>query len=145
MKKINKTIEQFYAKPATRQELVKNTKTLIDIPTNVKEPKIIIKLGEIKKRHKFLLFKDKTNSQLYFVCLPIEKKANHRDISDFVRKLYKKDFQLLDGGYVHTEKNKLIVDGISDICEIGDRVIIEEMLKKKFPDIEIEVDLIKNS
>ena len=115
MKKISKTIEQFYAKPVTHQKLVKNIKTLVDVPIEVKDPKIIIKLGEIKKRHKFLLLKDTLNGQLYFICLPVEKKANHRDILEFAENLYNKDFQLLDGGYVHTENNKLIFDGLSDI------------------------------
>ncbi|MCK4967465.1 MAG: hypothetical protein KAS12_00290 [Candidatus Aenigmarchaeota archaeon] len=144
MGKINKTIEQFYTKPKTHQELVKNIKELTDVSISVEHPKIIIKLGEIKKRHKFLLLKDKANGQLYFICLPVEKKENHRDILEFAEKSYGKDFQLLDGGYVHTEDNKLIVDGISDIWVTGDREIIENILRKRFPDIEIEVEAIES-
>ena len=105
-------IEQFYKRPKSQEELVENMRTLKRLPADTSTPKVIIKLGDPRESHKFVFMEDE-DARKYVVCLPIGKKSMHTEITNFTRRLYKKDISVVGGGYMHTKENKLIIDGTS--------------------------------
>lgn len=135
---ITSKIEQFYKKPVTEEELVKNIRILKEIPEDVSDPKVVIKLGSPDRAHKFVFMEDDSGRQ-YVIALPIEKKAFHRDIANFSRKLYQKNLQVIGGGYIHRDGDNLVVDGTSGDYGEAPKEIVRDILKKKFPDLNIEV------
>lgn len=135
-------IERFYRKPRTHEELIENIRILKEIPEDASDPKVIVKLGSPEKSHKFVLMEDE-DGRKYLICLPIEVKAYHADIVEFATKLYGKKFTVKGGGFIHTEGEKLIVDGRSEAYGEAPKREVEEILKKKFPDLEIEARSLK--
>lgn len=140
---VTSKIEQFYKKPETQEELVKNMRILKEIPEDVSDPKVIVKLGSPDTGHKFVLMEDE-DKRHYVIALPIEKKAFHRDIANFSRKLYQKDLRVIGGGYIHTEGEKLVVDGTSGDFGEAPKNVVREILKRKFPDVDIEALSLKD-
>jgi len=130
-------IEQFYKKPETPEELAENMKILKEIPEDVTDPKVVIKLGSPEEAHKFVFMEDEDKRQ-YVIALPIDKKGWHAEIANFSRRLYKKDIHAIGGGYIHTEGDKLIVDGTSGSYGEAPKEAVRKILQKKFPDVEIE-------
>lgn len=137
-KKITKEVEKFYKKPETHQELVENMRILREIPEDKVEPKVIVKLGSPEKEHKFVYMKDDEDRE-YVMALPIEKKDYHRKIVSFAKKLYGKDLEVIGGGYIHTEKGKMVVDRSSGDYGVPPKNRVKEILMKKFPGLDIEV------
>lgn len=130
-------IEQFYQKPSTQEELVQSMKELRKISEDTTEPKVVVKLGASNESHKFVLMEDK-NSRQYVIALPIEKKKFHRDIENFSRRLFQKNLNVIGGGYLHTDEEKLIVSGTSDSYGEAPKSLVKEILERKFPDVTIE-------
>jgi hypothetical protein len=74
----------------------------------------------------------------YVIALPIDKKANHRDIVEFCKKLYKKDLKVLGGGFISTEGDKLIIEGESGDFGKADKTRVAEILQEAFPTLKVE-------
>lgn len=136
-------IDQFYKKPETQEELVENMRILKEIPEDVSDPKVIVKLGSPGTAHKFVLMEDE-DGRRYMIALPIEKKPSHRDIANFSRKLYQKDLRVIGGGYIHTDGEKLVIDGTSGDFGEAPKNTVKEILKRKFPDVDIEAFSLKD-
>lgn len=130
-------VEQFYREPQTQEELVENMRLLKEIPDSTSDPKVVIKLGDPHANHKFVHMKDEDGKQ-YVIALPIDKKPMHAQIANFARKIYKKDFQVIGGGYIHTEGDKLIVDGTSGSYGEAPKEAVGKILQETFPDLTIE-------
>lgn len=134
---ITSEIEQFYKKPENQEELVENIRILKEIPEDISDPKVIIKLGDPNKSHKFVFLEDE-DGRKYVIALPIDKKGMHAEIANFSRKLYKKDIHAIGGGYIHTEGGTLIIDGTSGSYGEAPKEAVREILQKKFPNVKIE-------
>jgi len=134
---ITSEIEQFYKNPENQEELVENMRILKEIPEDTSDPKVIIKLGDPNKSHKFVFLKDE-DGRKYVIALPIDKKGWHAEIANFSRKLYKKDIHAIGGGYIHTEGDTLVVDGTSGSYGEAPKEAVREILQKKFPNVKIE-------
>ena len=130
-------VEQFYRKPQTHEELVRNLRILREIPEDVSDPKVVIKLGSPERSHKFVLMKDE-EGRLYLIALPIEKMGFHAEIVYFAERLYGKKFEILGGGYIYTEGEKLIIADSSGSYGEAPKNLVRHILRKKFPDLEIE-------
>jgi|SRR6056297_2504889 len=137
IKEINQKVEKFYKKPENQEELQENIKTLKEIPEDKVEPKVVVKLGSPEKAYKFVYMKDGDNRE-YVIALPIEKKSHHKDIVEFSKKLYNKDLRVIGGGYIHTEDDKMIIDKSSGDYGFAPKEKVKEILKTKFPNVEIE-------
>ncbi len=138
IKEINEKVEKFYKKPETHEELVENMRVLKDIPEEKIEPKVIVKLGSPNDSHKFVYMKD-LDEREYVIALPIEKKSHHRKILEFAEKLYNKALVVVGGGYIHTEDDKMIIDQSSGDYGPAPKNRVKEILKEKFPNLEIEI------
>lgn len=136
-------IENFYKKPETHEELVENMRILKEIPEDITDPKVVIKLGNPEVPHKYVTMADGDKRE-YVIAMPIERKVNHRDIVELAEKLYEKSFSNISGGYISIEGNKLVIRGSSESFGRADNRHIAEILRKKFPDLEIEAkDVLK--
>lgn len=93
---VTEQAEQFYKKPVTREDMVKNMRIFKEIPEDTSDPKVVIKLGDPRKRHKFVFMEDEDKRQ-YVIALPIDKKEWHVDIVEFSRRLYGKNFHVIGG------------------------------------------------
>ncbi len=134
---LSSEIRRLYHKAVSQEELIQGMRILKEIPEDISDPKIIIKLGNVDKSHKFVFMEDE-DGRKYFIALPIEKKEMHSEIANFTRRLYKKDIHVIGGGYIHTEGDKLIIDGTSESYGEAPKNIIKEILQTKIPNMEIE-------
>ncbi len=134
---INDKIEQFYSKPESDEELSRRVGMIKDIPDDINTPKVLLKLGNPDHPDKFVHMKDE-DSRDYVIALPIEKRAYHRDIANFCRKLYDKDLKVLGGGWIKREGEKLVVYGESLGFGEADKDAVKDILAQAFPDLEIE-------
>src|SRR3989338_1380383 len=134
---LNEKIEQFYSKPESDEELVHSVGIIKDIPENIDTPKVLLKLGDPSRPDKFVHMKDEDQRD-YIIALPIEKRAFHRDIANFCRKLYGKDLKILGGGWIKNEEGKLVVYGQSQDFGEADKETVRNILSQAFPDVKIE-------
>lgn len=130
-------IEKFYKKPENQEELIENIRILKELPEDASDPKVIIKLGDPNESHKFVYMEDE-DGRKYVIALPIDKKCMHAEIANLSRRLYKKDIHAIGGGYIHTEGDKLIIDGTSGSYGEAPKNAVKEILQKKFPGLQIE-------
>lgn len=134
---LDEKIEQFYSKPESDEELSRRVGIIKDIPENINTPKVLLKLGDPSRPDKFVHMKDEDQRD-YVIALPIEKRAFHRDIANFCRKLYGKDLKVLGGGWIKNENGKLVVYGESQGFGEANKDAVKNILTQAFPDIEIE-------
>ncbi len=128
-------IKRLYSKPENQEELVDRTRILKEVPENLNTPKVIVKLGDPTKADKFIYMHDEEGRE-YVMALPIDKKDYHRQIANFARKLYGKDFKVDGGGYLSVRDNSLVVHGSSgSYGNFPVRVI--SILKEAFPNIDV--------
>ncbi|HKL17197.1 MAG TPA: hypothetical protein VJ900_02460 [Patescibacteria group bacterium] len=136
--KIEKNLEKFYKKPKNQEELIENMRVLKEIPEDILESKVIVKLGSPEKSHKFVYMQDDDGRE-YVMALPIEKKDYHRKIVKFAKKLYNRDLSVIGGGYIHTEDGKMIIDKASGDYGLAPKNRVKGILEQKFPNLEIEI------
>lgn len=128
-------IKRFYSKPENQDELVERTRILKEIPDDLDTPKVLVKLGDPAKADKFVYMHDNEGKE-YLIALPIDKMDYHRQIANFARKLYGKDFEVDGGGYLSVRDGSLVVHGSSgSYGEFPTRVI--SILKEAFPNVNI--------
>lgn len=135
---IEEKVEQFYDKPETDEDLEKRVGIIRGIPDNINTPKVLLKLGDPSRPDKFVHMRDEDGRD-YVIALPIEKRAYHRDIASFCRKLYNKELTVIGGGYTHAEGNKLIVHGKSVDFGEADKEKVGQILQEAFPDLKIQI------
>lgn len=137
------SVEQFFKKPSTRKELMRNMRKLRSIPKDIKEPKVVIKLGGPEKSEKsnvdLFVFMEAEDSQQYFVTLPRKRKKLYRDIVNFSKKFYKKDFNILATGFMVTKNKQLVVTRGPFGFGNAHKNNIEAILKGKFSDVDVVV------
>ena len=139
-----KKIEQFYKKPKTHEELVKNIKILKEIPESKDHPKVVIKLGNPKWEHKFVYMED-TEGRKYVITFPIEKFSYHARIRDFMDKLIQRETKnkvaikkVIGGGWVKLRGERLIIGKSSGDFGEAPKEEVAKILKEAFPEIEIK-------
>lgn len=124
-----------YNKPETQEELQERVHILKEIPDRIDTPKVLIKLGDPAKADKYVYMQDDEGRE-YVIALPIDKAEYHREIANFARKLYGKDFNVIGGGYLSVRDGKLIVHGSSgSYGEAPKRVV--SLVQEALPDIEV--------
>ena len=141
---MSERIKQFYEKPKTHEELVENIKKLTEIPESKDHPKVVIKLGDPEKEHKFVYMED-TEGRKYVIALPIEKFEYHRDIIKFMNKLVQRETKkrveierVRGGGWVKLRGERLIIGKSSGDFGEAPKEEVAGILKEAFPEIEIK-------
>ncbi len=140
---LNEQIEQFYSKPESDEELFRRVGIIRNIPENINTPKVLLKLGKPDKADKFVHMRDEDGRD-YVIALPITKRAYHRDIANFCRKLYHKNLKVLGGGWIENKDGKLVIFGQSQDFGEADKIVVRDILKQTFPDVEIEAKELAN-
>ncbi|QQR64504.1 hypothetical protein IPH92_02965 [Candidatus Kaiserbacteria bacterium] len=132
---LDEAVRQLYSKPENDEELVERVRILKEIPENLNTPKVLVKLGDPTKADKFIYMHDDEGKE-YLIALPINKMDYHRQIANFARKLYGKDFKVDGGGYLSVRDGNLVVHGSSgSYGNFPPRVV--SILKESFPDINV--------
>ena len=122
-------IEQ-YIKPSI------NTGDLETETLDENSPRVIIKLGDKKEKHKFILMEDETKIK-YLIALPIEDYPYHEDIYKFAKNLYKENLKVVGGGYIQNKNGQFIISGTSDKYGEADKDIVKEIIQTMFKDMKI--------
>lgn len=133
---LHKEIEDMYTKPEDSEELKVRIQEIKQIPENIDTPKVLLKLGEPSGEDKFVHMIDKEGRD-YVIALPVKKYGYHADIVNFARKIYKKEFDIKGGGWIHTEKGKITIDKTSQGYGEADKDFVKKILEKSFPDLEV--------
>lgn len=133
--------EQSYSKPENHDEMVENMKILRELPEDISDPKVVIKLGNPEIAHKYVTMKDEDGRE-YVIAMPIENKKFHHEIVALAEKLYQKKFSDISGGYINIDGDRLIVRGASEGYGRGDNKHVVEILQKKFPELKVEAKAI---
>ncbi len=140
---VTEKTEQFYKKPSTNEEAWENIKKLKEIHDPETKERVIIKLDDSRKNHKFVYMDDDKENK-YVVALPVNKYNMHPKICDLEEKLLKrwgkgeKIKKVFGGGWVTTRQGKLIISGKSDAFGEAPKEEVVEILKKAFPEVEVK-------
>ncbi len=128
-------IKRLYSKPENQEELADRVRILKEIPENLNTPKVIVKLGDPTKADKFVYMHDSDGKE-YVIAMPIDKMDYHRQIANFARKLYGKDFKVYGGGYLSVRDGSLVVHGSSgSYGNFPSRTV--SILREAFPNINV--------
>ncbi|MEI6553698.1 MAG: hypothetical protein WCO09_03955 [bacterium] len=130
------SVKKFHSKPENQEEMLENLRILKEIPEDISDPKVVIKLGDPSIPNKFISMTDEEGRE-YVIAMPLDRKAYHRDILALAEKLYQKEFSNVKGGYIITEGDSLVVNGSSEGFGKANHSKVARLLQEKFPNLKV--------